>query len=61
LAILLAYLAAIATVTAPLPDRPRAGSLLIAGTSLLLLGICWHKGEPLRWRWGTGEKERRRK
>ncbi len=60
-AVLVAYLVAIAAVTASLPDHPRAGAVLIAGASLLLLGICWRKGEPLRWRWGTGEKERRRK
>ena len=26
--------------------------IFIVGVSLLLLGICWFKGEPPRWRWG---------
>jgi hypothetical protein len=22
----------------------------------LLLGVCWLKGEPLRWRWGNDQR-----
>ena len=29
--------------------------MYIAVLSLLLIGICWLKGEPPRWRWGNGE------
>jgi hypothetical protein len=27
----------------------------VAALSLLLIGICWLKGEPPRWRWGNDE------
>lgn len=35
------------------PERePIAFLVLTAVASLLLVGICWLKGEPPRWRWG---------
>ena len=29
----------------------------IAVLSALLIGVCWLKGEPPRWRWGNGERD----
>lgn len=31
------------------PDRFAAATLVL---SAILIGICWWKGEPLKWRWG---------
>ena len=49
---------ALVIVSAVLFPPPRViGSYLscIAVLCLLLLGICWLKGEPPRWRWGEDE------
>ena len=32
------------------------GAVLIAIT-LLLVAVCWLKGEPLRWRWGRADRD----
>jgi hypothetical protein len=31
--------------------------MYVAVLSLLLIGVCWLKGEPPRWRWGNGERD----
>ena len=28
---------------------------VLAGLTLLLVAVCWLKGEPLRWRWGRDD------
>ena len=28
---------------------------VLAGLTLLLVAVCWVKGEPLRWRWGRDD------
>ncbi len=40
------------------PPRVVMGSYLgyIALLCVLLVGICWLKGEPPRWRWGDGDR-----
>lgn len=37
---------------APPDDRPVAFFIYVNIISLGLVGICWLKGEPTRWRWG---------
>jgi drug/metabolite transporter (DMT)-like permease len=39
------------------PPRQMLAAYLfyIAVLSVALLGVCWFKGEPPRWRWGNGE------
>lgn len=35
------------------PGRAQLGfSLYVLGVSVLLVLVCWWKGEPPRWRWG---------
>ncbi len=35
------------------PDRePFSFALLVTVASLVLVAVCWFKGEPPRWRWG---------
>ncbi|WP_322051656.1 hypothetical protein [Paraburkholderia bannensis] len=42
-----------ATVHAFGPNRHMAAFILVVALlSLALVGICWLKGEPPRWRWG---------
>jgi hypothetical protein len=36
------------------PRQSLAAFLLyVVAISVVLLGVCWLKGEPPRWRWGT--------
>jgi hypothetical protein len=57
-AVLVVYFGIVATGSFLFKDRPGPLSAAIAGASLLLVGICWLKGEPPRWRWGRkGEME----
>jgi len=39
------------------PPNKELGPLLayVALLTTLLIAICWLKGEPPRWRWGSGE------
>lgn len=55
--VLAAYLAIVATVSVLLAERPALLLAAIGGASLLLVGICWIKGEPPRWRWGGKDDE----
>ena len=32
--------------------EPSRFALYVFALSILLVMICWHKGEPPRWRWG---------
>jgi hypothetical protein len=40
------------------PPRTRLGPYLayVAVLCALLIGVCWLKGEPPRWRWGNDER-----
>ena len=39
-----------------LPRKAMAAYMVYLGVlSALLLGVCWLKGEPLRWRWGDDD------
>lgn len=53
-AVLLVYFALIgATVRFAPPDHHRAAFIaLVVLYSLVLVAVCWLKGEPPRWRWG---------
>jgi hypothetical protein len=57
---LLAYVASLGAGILLLP--PTRVPLLFAGyvavQTGLLLFVCWMKGEPARWRWGTASKDR---
>lgn len=36
------------------PDRlPYAYATCIAALSIVLIGVCWMKGEKPKWRWGS--------
>ena len=39
----------------PPSKQPGAYAALVGGLCVLLVAVCWLKGEPPRWRWG-GEK-----
>jgi hypothetical protein len=41
-----------------LPPSAMLGAYLayVAVLCVLLVGTCWLKGEPLRWRWGNDER-----
>jgi hypothetical protein len=52
-AILVAFLVLIAVGAAVIPKHSLAGFITYAVVlSVLLVGVCWWKGEPPRWRWG---------
>jgi hypothetical protein len=40
------------------PPGTKPGLYVIYDVALcgLLIGVCWLKGEPLRWRWGDDER-----
>jgi hypothetical protein len=40
------------------PPHAKLGAYLayVAVLCVLLVGACWLKGEPLRWRWGNDER-----
>ncbi|MBB3259326.1 hypothetical protein F4827_004201 [Paraburkholderia bannensis] len=52
--VLIGYFALLgATLHAFAPQRHMAGFVVVVALlSLVLVGICWLKGEPPRWRWG---------
>ena len=52
--VLVAYFALLGlTVLLFHPDRaPITFALLVMALSLVLVAVCWVKGEPPRWRWG---------
>ena len=44
-----------------LPRKAMAAYMVYLGVlGALLLGVCWLKGEPLRWRWGDDDGAPRR-
>jgi hypothetical protein len=56
--VLAAFLALIVLDTLLFPPR-RALSAYIVGVvalSVLLVAVCWLKGEPPRWRWGNDDQ-----
>jgi hypothetical protein len=40
------------------PPGTKLGPYLVyvAALCVLLIGVCWLKGEPTRWRWGNDER-----
>jgi len=46
-----AYVAAIILVVVQVQE-PNRLALCVVAISLVLVAICWLKGEPPRWRWG---------
>ncbi|WP_322045251.1 hypothetical protein [Paraburkholderia sp. J67] len=52
--VLLAYFVMLgATIHVFGPDRHMGAFILVVTLlSLVLVGVCWLKGEPPRWRWG---------
>ena len=52
-AIFVAFLVLVAVGAAVIPQHSLAGFVAYAVVlSILLVGVCWWKGEPPRWRWG---------
>ena len=52
-AIFVAFLVLLAVGAAVIPKHSLAGFIAYAVVlSALFAGVCWWKGEPLRWRWG---------
>jgi drug/metabolite transporter (DMT)-like permease len=56
--VLAAFLALVVAGTLVFPPAPSPVFYLvyIAVLVVLLLGVCWLKGEPPRWRWGNSER-----
>jgi hypothetical protein len=52
--VLLAYVAVLVTLVLIFPPGDRALPLFagVGVATLVLIAICWAKGEPPRWRWG---------
>lgn len=48
------YVAALVALWRLLPprDEPVLHAAIVVVLSLVLVGVCWLKGEPPRWRWG---------
>ena len=56
-AVLIAFIALVAAGALLFPPRkvPAVYLVYVAVLSGALIGVCWFKGEPPRWRWG-GDK-----
>ena len=56
--VLVAFVALLVLGSNIFPRRREFWSYLayVAVLAVLLTGICWLKGEPLRWRWGGDER-----
>jgi hypothetical protein len=53
-AIFVAFLVLVAVGAAVIPKHSLAGFFAYAVLlSVLFAGVCWWKGEPPRWRWGS--------
>lgn len=52
--VLAAYIVLAAAIGFLFPPETKTAAFCagIAGLSVLLIGICWLKGEPPGWRWG---------
>ncbi|QOY62722.1 hypothetical protein INQ40_12780 [Lysobacter sp. H21R4] len=52
--VLLAYLCGLVTIFFQIPpdSDPNGFTLFVLALSIVLVAICWLKGEPPRWRWG---------
>jgi drug/metabolite transporter (DMT)-like permease len=55
--VLAAFVALVVAGTFVFPPRKAIAAyiLYIAVISVLLIGVCWLKGEPPRWRWGDDD------
>jgi hypothetical protein len=56
-AILAAFIALIVADALVFPPRKALPAFIacVVGLSLLLVAVCWLKGEPPRWRWGDDD------
>ena len=52
IAIIYAVMIIVGIVIFPLKENKALFICWIVGFTIMLLVICWIKGEPLRWRWG---------
>ncbi len=50
--VLAIWLAVVVALTPLLQHGVLVYSLAMLGWALVLLAVCWWKGEPPRWRWG---------
>ena len=55
--VLVAYVMSVALLAVFYPPDAHEQTFLlgIVGASLILLVVCWLKGEPPRWRWGRDD------
>lgn len=59
-AVLAAFIALIVLDTLLFPPRKVLGAYIagVVGLSVLLVAVCWLKGEPPRWRWGDDDQSK---
>lgn len=50
--VLVAHVALVAGATAVVTTRPVLCSMIVLGSTIGLIVICYRKGEPPKWRWG---------
>jgi hypothetical protein len=50
--VVLLYMAALLAATGLIATRPELFAACVFGLSVVLIAICWWKGEKPRWRWG---------
>lgn len=53
--VLVAYLVLIGGACFMVTTRPVLFACIVLGSTTALIAICWHMGEPPRWRWGDDE------
>ncbi len=60
-AVLAAYIALIVGNTLLFPPRKAVAAYVadVVSLSVLLVAVCWLKGEPPRWRWGDDDPSKR--
>jgi hypothetical protein len=56
-AVLIAFVCLVIAAARIFPPRRSLTAYIgcVAGLSIIMLIVCWLKGEPPRWRWGGGE------
>lgn len=57
-ATLVGFVALVAGATLAFPARKALPAYVacVVGLTVLLLGVCWLRGEPPRWRWGSDDR-----
>ena len=58
IALYVALIAAGAAVVSP-SLKPGYYAAYLVGLTIVLIGVCWVKGEPPRWRWGQRDEQDR--